>query len=104
MTIKKIPLDRILVETDSPYLSPEPMRGKRNEPSHVLHTAKYLADFYKKDVTFNVLGPVGDKVEEWTLKGTYISNATFGDLDWANATDPVDITLTLRFDYAILQF
>lgn len=48
-TIKKIPLDRIIVETDSPYLSPEPMRGKRNEPSHVLHTAKYLADFYKKD-------------------------------------------------------
>ena len=62
------------------------------------------SDFYKKDVTFNVLGPVGDKVEEWTLKGSYISNATFGDLDWANATDPVDITLTLRYDYAILQF
>ena len=61
------------------------------------------SDFYKKDVTFNVLGPVGDKVEEWTLKGTYIANATFGDLDWANATDPVDITLTLRYDYAILQ-
>ncbi len=62
------------------------------------------SDFYKKDVTFNVLGPVGDKVEEWTLKGSYIANATFGDLDWANATDPVDITLTLRYDYAILQF
>ena len=62
------------------------------------------SDFYKKDVTFNVLGPVGDKVEEWTLKGAYISNASFGDLDWSNATDPVDITLTLRYDYAILQF
>ena len=61
-------------------------------------------DFYKKDVTINVLGPVGDKVEEWTLKGTWITNATFGDLDWANATDPVDVTLTLRYDYAILQF
>jgi len=62
------------------------------------------SDFYKKDVTINVLGPVGDKVEEWTLKGTWITNATFGDLDWANATDPVDVTLTLRYDYAILQF
>jgi hypothetical protein len=61
-------------------------------------------DFYKKDVTINVLGPVGDKVEEWTLKGTWITNAQFGDLDWANATDPVDVTLTLRYDYAILQF
>ena len=62
------------------------------------------SDFYKKDVTINVLGPVGDKVEEWTLKGTWITNATFGDLDWANTTDPVDVTLTLRYDYAILQF
>ena len=30
------------------------------------------SDFYKKDITFNSLGPVGDKVEEWTLKGTFI--------------------------------
>ena len=48
-TIKKIPLERIIVETDSPYLSPEPLRGKRNEPSHVVHTAKFLANFYEKD-------------------------------------------------------
>ena len=32
------------------------------------------ADFYKKDITFNVLGPVGDKVEEWTLKGAYVQS------------------------------
>ena len=62
------------------------------------------SDFYKKDITFNVLGPVGDKVEEWTLKGTWIVNANFNDLDWSNTTDPADITLTLRYDYAILQF
>ena len=62
------------------------------------------SDFYKKDVTINVLGPVGDKVEEWTLKGTWIVNANFNDLDWSNTTDPADITLTLRYDYAILQF
>ena len=61
-------------------------------------------DFYKKDVTINVLGPVGDKVEEWTLKGTWIVNANFNDLDWSNTTDPIDVTLTLRYDYAILQF
>ena len=61
------------------------------------------SDFYKKDVTFNVLGPVGDKVEEWTLKGAMIQSANFGDLDWA-AYEPNDITLTLRYDYAILQF
>ena len=61
------------------------------------------SDFYKKDVTFNVLGPVGDKVEEWTLKGAMIQSANFGEMDWATS-EPADITLTLRYDYAILQF
>lgn len=42
---KTIPLDRLLVETDSPYLAPMPMRGKRNEPAFVRHTAQYVADF-----------------------------------------------------------
>ena len=61
------------------------------------------SDFYKKDVTFNMLGPVGDIVEEWKLKGTYIQAANFGDLDFATS-DPAEITLTLKYDYAILQF
>ena len=61
------------------------------------------SDFYKKDVTFNVLGPVGDKVEEWTLKGAFITSAAFNDLDWS-VSDPAEITLSLRYDYAILQF
>jgi TatD DNase family protein len=39
-----IPADRLLVETDSPYLAPVPFRGKRNEPAHVVHTARTLAD------------------------------------------------------------
>ena len=38
-----IPAERILVETDSPYLSPHPLRGKRNEPANVVHTAACLA-------------------------------------------------------------
>jgi len=62
------------------------------------------SDFYKKDITFNLLGPVGDKVEEWTLKGAFITEANFNDLDFANGTDVADISLTLRYDYAILQF
>ena len=61
------------------------------------------SDFYKKDVNFQVLGPVGDIVEEWTLKGAWIQDATFGDVDFASS-DPVEITCTLRYDYAILQF
>jgi TatD DNase family protein len=39
-----LPADRLLVETDSPYLAPVPFRGKRNEPAHVAHTAKVLAE------------------------------------------------------------
>ncbi|WP_437227588.1 TatD family hydrolase [Planctomicrobium sp. SH661] len=45
-TARLIPLDRVLVETDSPYLAPVPMRGKRNEPAMVVHTARCLADVY----------------------------------------------------------
>ena len=41
---RKVPLDRILVETDAPYLAPVPFRGKRNEPAFVKHTAGCLAD------------------------------------------------------------
>ena len=59
--------------------------------------------FYKKDVTFYLLGPVGDKIEQWTLKGAFISQANFGELDWAS-NDPVSIELTLAYDYAVLEY
>lgn len=49
-TIRKCPLDRMMVETDAPYLSPEPHRGKRNEPAYVVETAKVIAEI--KDVPF----------------------------------------------------
>jgi TatD DNase family protein len=42
----KVPLDRLLVETDCPYLSPVPLRGKRNEPANVVHTAACLAELH----------------------------------------------------------
>ncbi len=47
---RMVPLDKLLVETDCPFLTPVPFRGKRNEPSFVLHTAKFLADFYGVDL------------------------------------------------------
>ena len=42
-TVRELPLERLLLETDAPYLAPEPFRGKRNEPAHVAHVAAKLA-------------------------------------------------------------
>ena len=47
--IKKIPLEKLLVETDSPYLTPEPYRGKRNEPSYVEYVARKIAEIKNVD-------------------------------------------------------
>ena len=49
-TFKEISNDRILVETDSPYLAPVPLRGKANEPSYIIHTVKFLSKL--KNVSF----------------------------------------------------
>jgi TatD DNase family protein len=45
-----VPLDKLLIETDAPYLAPIPFRGKRNEPMFVVETAKFLADFYEVEI------------------------------------------------------
>tara|TARA_Y100000591_G_scaffold16005_1_gene12102 strand:- start:385 stop:1161 length:777 start_codon:yes stop_codon:yes gene_type:complete len=49
-TFKEMPNERILVETDSPYLAPVPLRGKSNEPSYIIHTVKFLSKL--KNLTF----------------------------------------------------
>ena len=46
-TFKDLPNERILVETDAPYLAPVPLRGKSNEPSYLVHTVKFLSDLKK---------------------------------------------------------
>ena len=49
-TFKELPLERLLIETDSPFLAPEPMRGKKNEPSFVRYTLKKLSELKDIDI------------------------------------------------------
>ena len=62
------------------------------------------SDFYKKDLTMNVLGPVGDIVSEWIIKGALITEANFGDYSWDNESAAVELQLTVQPDYCILNF
>ncbi len=50
--VQYVPDDRLLIETDSPYLAPVPMRGKRNEPAFVVHVAKQLAELKNGSLDF----------------------------------------------------
>ena len=61
------------------------------------------SDFYKKDIRFNTLGPVGDVVEEWICKGAYCKSANFGEFDWSS-DQPANISISIRMDYAILNY
>jgi TatD DNase family protein len=55
--IRRVPLERLLIETDCPYLAPEPQRGRRNEPAYVAHVAERLAQ---------VLGVSSERVAQQT--------------------------------------
>jgi hypothetical protein len=61
------------------------------------------SDFYKKDLVLNVLGPVGDVVSEWIIKGAYAKSANFGAYDWSNDT-AVSIDLNIAMDYCVLNY
>ena len=62
------------------------------------------SDFYKKDPKLQVLGPVGDVVSEWILKGAFVKESTFGDYNWDTENEAKQIEVTLGVDYCILNF
>jgi hypothetical protein len=62
------------------------------------------SDMYRKDIVINVLGPVGDKIEEWLLKGAFPTNVDFQSMDYTNNGDPLGVVITLSVDYCVLQF
>jgi TatD DNase family protein len=61
-TARRVPLDRLLIETDAPYLSPVPYRGKRNEPAHVVYTSVVLGSLF---------GRTGEEMGEITARNFY---------------------------------
>ena len=62
------------------------------------------SDFYKKDLTLDILGPVGDIVGEWIIKGAYCKTATFGDYDWSQGDAAISLSVTVAMDYCVLNF
>ena len=62
------------------------------------------SDFYKKDLVIDILGPVGDVVSEWIIKGAFIKEANFGDYNWDTADTAVNISMTVGMDYCVLNF
>ena len=61
------------------------------------------AAFYKKDFSLNLMDPVGVTIEQWDIKGAWITDADFGGLDYASG-EPVEISLTVRPDECILRY
>jgi len=61
--IEKVPLERIVIETDAPYLSPEPLRGKINYPQNIIYTLKKIAETKKINME-----EIGNKIYLNTLR------------------------------------
>ena len=61
------------------------------------------SDFYKKSITLDILGPVGDVVGEWIINGAYVKTATFGDYDWSSDA-AIRLSVTIAMDYCVLNF
>jgi hypothetical protein len=62
------------------------------------------SDFYKKDLRLNILGPVGDVVGEWIIKGAFVKSANFGEYDWSSGEAAANISMTIAMDYCIANF
>lgn len=95
-------IDLTLYDPIAPSGAQKVMEWARKSYESATGRAGY-SDQYKEDVVLNQLGPVGEHVSEWIIKGAFITSADFGDLDWSTG-DQVDISLTLTMDYCILNY
>jgi len=61
------------------------------------------SDLYKKDLTLNILGPVGDIVSEWVIKGAFLTSVNQGSLDWSNS-ETIELSITVAMDFCVLNY
>lgn len=93
----------VLYDPIAPSGSQQVMEWIRLHFESVSGRAGY-ADFYKRDIQLKMLDPVGTVVQLWDLKGAWIKEANFGELDYTSNGEAMEINLTLRFDNSVLQF
>jgi hypothetical protein len=96
-------IDMTLYQPISPSGAQSVMEWARLGHETVTGRSGY-SDFYKKDLVINIIGPPGDVVGEWIIKGAFIKNANFGDLNFDNDSAAQNITMTLGMDYCVLNF
>jgi len=95
-------MDMTLYDPITPSGAQAVMEWARLSYESVTGRAGY-SDFYKKDLTLNVLGPVGDVVSEWIVKGAFIKTMSQGDFDWSSP-DAVELSITVAMDYCVLNY
>jgi len=62
------------------------------------------SDFYKRDIQIKMLDPVGTVVQLWDIKGAFITEANYGDIGYDSTADLAEVTLTIRYDNAVLSY
>jgi hypothetical protein len=95
-------MDMTLYDPITPSGAQACMEWARLSYESVTGRAGY-SDFYKKDITLNVLGPVGDIVSEWIIKGAMITSFAQGSFDWTSS-EPTEVTMTVAMDYCVLNY
>ena len=95
-------MDMVLYDPITPSGAQAVMDWARLSYESVTGRAGY-SDFYKKDLTLNILGPVGDIISEWAIKGAFITNMEQGSFDWS-ADDVTELSITVAMDYCVLNY
>lgn len=95
-------MDMTLYDPITPSGAQKVMDWARLSYESVTGRAGY-SDFYKKDLTLNILGPVGDIVSEWIIKGAFIVNMAQGSFDWSSS-DTAELTISVAMDYCVLNY